>query len=76
MKAKKRYRHVSVIEDNSAGKIVVKGLKSHPKDKWTYRSVDDDISIIDESDIVTYLPTPKLVKTLYVFPTYIDISEL
>lgn len=75
-KGKKTYKYVCVIEDVSENKIVVKGLKSVKKDKTKFRVVEDDISIIDETDIIMYLPQPEFRRNIYVFPADINILEL
>lgn len=56
--------------------FVVKGLKSNRKDKRTYKIVDDDVFILDETDIMMYLPQPKLVENFYIFPAEFNILNL
>lgn len=65
-----------MIEDFSEGKIVVLGFKSIKKNKTIFRAVESDLSIIEEKDIITYLPTPKLEKSSYIFPTDVNVIEL
>ncbi|CAH0399622.1 unnamed protein product [Chilo suppressalis] len=75
-KGKKTYKYVCMIEDVSENKIVVKGLKSVKKDKKKFRVVEDDISIIEETDVIMYLPQPELERSVYVFPSDINVVEL
>ncbi|XP_047021712.1 uncharacterized protein LOC124640048 [Helicoverpa zea] len=75
-KGKKTYHYVCSIEDISGEKIVVQGYKSQMKSKTDFREVPNDMSIIEESDIITYLPTPKFDGKIYKFPTEVMIKEL
>ncbi|KAJ2945181.1 hypothetical protein O0L34_g9251 [Tuta absoluta] len=75
-KVNKTYQYVCLIEDVTKNKIVVKGLKSVKKDKKKFRIVEDDVSIIGEEDIITYLPQPEFKQNIYVFPTDINVVEL
>lgn len=75
-KGKRHYQYVCMIEDISEGRIVVQGFKSHKKSKTVFRAVNNDVSIIEESDIITYLPQPILREGLYVFPQDVNIKEL
>lgn len=65
-----------VIEDVCDGKIVEKGLKSYRKNQRSYRIVDDDVSIIEDPDIETFLPKPTMEDFCYIFPSNINVKEL
>lgn len=78
-RGKKTYRYVCYIIDTTP--IVVRGLKSVGDTKKTFKLVFDDISEIEKTDIVAYLPKPIIMKDdsgtdLYVFPFEINIHEL
>ncbi|XP_045765788.1 uncharacterized protein LOC123867662 [Maniola jurtina] len=75
-KGKRHYQYVCMIEDISEEKIVVLGFKSHKRNKTVFRAVNDDVSIIEKSDIITYLPQPILREGFYVFPQDVNVKEL
>lgn len=75
-KGKKNYRYVCMIEDISEGKIVVLGFKSYKKTKTVFRAIENDISTIEESEIILYLPQPTFKDGLYVFPRDVDVVEI
>ncbi|CAG5044145.1 unnamed protein product [Parnassius apollo] len=75
-RGKKTYKYVCRVQEVSDTKIVVTGLKSY-KRKNTFRIIEDDISIIDFEDIVTYLPQPEnLDAELFKFLYNIDVYEV
>lgn len=77
-KGKRDYQYVCMIEGVNNEKIVVKGFKSFKKNKKNFRIVQNDISIIDKIQIVSYLPTPIFdeVENVYVFPSEVAVAEL
>lgn len=75
-KGKKTYSYVCSIEDISEHKLVVQGYKSQKKSKRIFREVPNDISIIEESDIITYLQIPILDGDCYKFPTDVMVKEV
>lgn len=75
-KGKKIYQYVCMVEENVGDKLVVLGFKSHKKNKTIFKAVENDVSIIDQSDVIAYLPKPKLESDLYIFPQNIDVKEL
>ncbi|KAJ2937643.1 hypothetical protein O0L34_g19317 [Tuta absoluta] len=76
-KGKRTYKYVCIVDDVVEKKIVVLGLKSKDKTKTIFRIVKNDYSIIDNEDIIDYLPTPKqMANNDFVFPCKIEVSEL
>ncbi|KAJ2937287.1 hypothetical protein O0L34_g19527 [Tuta absoluta] len=51
-KGKKTYHYLCSIEEVSEDKLVVQGYKSQKKSKLIFRVVPDDLSIIEETDII------------------------
>lgn len=74
-KRNKEYRFVCRIEDISHGKIVVQGFKSK-KMKNIYVTIKNDISIIENEDIVEFLTQPKKEGNCYIFPSDINVKEI
>lgn len=75
-RGKKTYKYVCLIHNVSDDKIVVKGLKSY-KQKDTFRIIEDDISIIDSTDVIANLPQPECLDgVLYKFQNKIEVVEL
>lgn len=74
-RAKTNYRYVCMIQEVYGERIVVQGLRSW-KLKNTYKLIKNDVSIIDESEILSYLPTPVTQNNNIVFPCLIDVKEL
>lgn len=64
-----------MIEDVKGEKLV-KGFKSIGKSKTDFREIVEDISIIEESEVITYLPIPKLNDGYYVFPSDVNFKDL
>lgn len=75
-KGKKTYQYLCCIEDICDDKLVVQGFKSQKKTKTIFRAVPKDVSIIEECDIITYLPQPLFKDDLYTFPTDVMVKEL
>ncbi|CAK1586992.1 unnamed protein product [Parnassius mnemosyne] len=75
-KGKKTYHYVCSIEDIIDTKLVVQGYKSQKKTKTIFKEVPKDLSIIEISDIITYLPKPKYINECYSFPNDVMIKEL
>lgn len=74
-KGKRTYKYVCLIDEVADEKIVVLGLKSKGKTKTVFRIVD--YSIIDNQDIIEYLPNPKQLNIKdYVFPCNVEVIEL
>lgn len=75
-KGKKTYYYVCSIEDICEHKLVVQGYKSLKKSKIIFREVPNDISIIDENDIITYLPIPTSDGKCCKFPAEVMVKEM
>lgn len=72
---KKTYRYVCMIQEIYGQKVVVQGLRSC-KLKHNFKIIENAVSIIDESDILSYLPNPVRQNDIFVFPCAIDVKEL
>lgn len=75
-KGKKTYHYVCSIEDIIDTKLIVQGYKSQKKTKTIFKEVPNDVSIIEVSDIISYLPKPKYNNECYSFPNDVMIKEL
>lgn len=74
--SKKNYRYVCIIQNIfEESKIVVQGLRSR-KSRKTFRIIENDVSIIEQCDILSYLPEPVVENNNFVFPCVIDVKEL
>lgn len=79
-KGKKSYKYVcKVIE--LAPQIVVMGMKSIRKSKKQFKFIVDDISEINQDDILELLPNPSIERdqdgnSLYIFESEIKIVEV
>lgn len=74
-KGKQIFKYVCMIENVTQGKIVVQGFHSLNKNKKVFRIIENDHSIIEEDEIVDYLPDPDVKGVDYMFPNDIDIKE-
>lgn len=75
-KRPKNYKYVCIIEDVSGENIVVKGLKSTNKQKTSFKTIHNDISITDINDILEYLPDPETNYLHCVFPRPVNVKEV
>lgn len=72
---KKTLQYVCMIEDIMDDKVVVLVFKS--KSKTDFLAIENDISFIEENDIIMFLPQPKLRgKNYCIFPTEIFVKEI
>ncbi|KAH9643382.1 hypothetical protein HF086_015496 [Spodoptera exigua] len=75
-KGKKTYHYVCSIEEIIDTKLIVQGYKSQKKTKTIFKEVPKDVSIIEVSDIVSYLPKPNYNNECCSFPNDVMIKEL
>lgn len=74
-KGKKIFKYVCMIENVTKDKMEVQGFHSIKKNKKIFRVIENDHSIIDEAEIIDYLPDPEVKGVDYIFPNDINVEE-